>query len=309
MEERAHGIVFHHFHDVKKHPKGQGSISSEQFRKMILLLQKNYNIISANEWFIRSKRQGLGEKDICITFDDNLLCQYEIALPVLEEFDIQAFWFIYSTPLIGIKEKLEIYRYFRSIKFNKINDFYEQFNNVINLSEERQEVEDKLKFFDKNIFLSAYPFHSLEDKIFRYTRDYILGKERYCKVMDKMINNSDINIAEISIKLWNTPANIQYLNDKGHIIGLHSHTHPTALKLLPYSQQLAEYEKNMSILRSIIGKEIFTMSHPCNSYNEDTLKILRNMNVNFGFRSNMEPGYSSSLEFPRRDHALLINEI
>ena len=55
MNDRPHGIMFHHFHDEKKHPKGQGSISSEQFRKMILFLQENYNLISAMEWFEKSK--------------------------------------------------------------------------------------------------------------------------------------------------------------------------------------------------------------------------------------------------------------
>jgi peptidoglycan/xylan/chitin deacetylase (PgdA/CDA1 family) len=127
--------------------------------------------------------------------------------------------------------------------------------------------------------------------------------------MDDMINQSNMNIDEIATRLWNTPPNINYLHNTGHIVGLHSHTHPTELKMMPYSEQLEEYEKNMSILTGIIGNEIFTMSHPCNSYNADTLKILKDMNVNFGFRANMESGYSSSLEYPRLDHALLINKI
>lgn len=309
MNDRPHGIMFHHFHDEKKHPKGQGSISSEQFRKMILFLQGNYNLISAMEWFEKSKNKKLEQKDICITFDDNLLCQYDIALPVLEEFRIKAFWFIYSSPLIGVKENLEIYRFFRNTHFSTINEFYNSFNNFLRQSKEGQEIEDKIKLLDTNLFLSSFPFYTVEDKIFRYTRDQILGKDKYNKFMDEMINQSDMNIDEISLRLWNTQSNIKYLNETGHVIGLHSHTHPTELKMMSYSEQLDEYEKNKTILTSIIGSEIFSMSHPCNSYNDDTLKILQNMNINFGFRANMDLGYSSSLEYPRLDHALLIDKI
>src|ERR1035437_3177355 len=126
---------------------------------MILFLKENYNLISAMEWFEKSKNKNLAQKDICITFDDNLLCQYDIALPVLEEFKIKAFWFIYSSPLIGVKENLEIYRFFRFDKFKTINDYYDSFNEVVKLSEFRQEVEDKLKLLDTNEYLSNFPFY------------------------------------------------------------------------------------------------------------------------------------------------------
>lgn len=309
MNDRPHGIMFHHFHDETKHPIGQGSISREQFRKMILLLKENYNLISAMEWFEKSKNQKLEQKDICITFDDNLLCQYDIALPVLEEFGIKAFWFIYSSPLTGVKENLEIYRFFRSTQFSTINEFYISFNNFLRQTKDWKEIEEKMNLLDTNQYLSSFPFYTVEDKFFRYTRDQILGKERYFNYMDEMINQSEMNIDEISLRLWNTQSNIKYLNETGHVIGLHSHTHPTELKMMSYSEQLDEYEKNKTILESIIGSEIFSMSHPCNSYNDDTLKILQNMNVNFGFRANMDLGYSSSLEYPRLDHALLIDKI
>jgi peptidoglycan/xylan/chitin deacetylase (PgdA/CDA1 family) len=300
--------MFHHFHDDKKHPQGQGSITSEQFRKMILLLQKEYNLISAMEWFEKSKNQKLEHKDICITFDDNLLCQYDIALPVLEEFGIKAFWFIYSSPLFGVKENLEIYRYFRST-YATINEFYNSFNDFLKQSNERQEFEEKIKLLDTDQYLSSFPFYTVEDKIFRYTRDQILGKDRYYKIMDEMIAQSNMNVDEISLHLWNGASAIKYLSDTGHIIGLHSHTHPTAIKMMSYPEQLSEYTNNKIALESIIGSEIFSMSHPCNSYNDDTLKILQSMNVNFGFRANMDSGYSSTLEYPRLDHALLIDKV
>ena len=52
-----------------------------------------------------------------------------------------------------------------------------------------------------------------------------------------------------------------------------------------------------------------TVSHPSNSYNNDTLSILRNLKIEIGFRSNMENHLFSEFEFPREDHANIIKMI
>jgi hypothetical protein len=40
--------------------------------------------------------------------------------------------------------------------------------------------------------------------------------------------------------LWITPEQVRQLHRCGHVIGLHSHTHPTRLNRLPPTQQKAE---------------------------------------------------------------------
>ena len=59
------------------------------------------------------------------------------------------------------------------------------------------------------------------------------------------------------------------------------------------------------------------MSHPCGSYNQDTLKILRGLNIELGFKQIMtiesEKGMkkinNSSLEIARQDHSTIIKEM
>ena len=43
---------------------------------------------------LKSLKGVLSSNDICITFDDTLLSQYEVALPILEKYKIRAFFFI-----------------------------------------------------------------------------------------------------------------------------------------------------------------------------------------------------------------------
>lgn len=301
--------MFHHFHDEDRHIKGQGSINMSQFRSMIVWLKENFNLLSADEWYKNSIENKLQPNDICITFDDNLKCQFDIAVPVLEEFNLKAFWFIYTSPLEGVIERLEIYRYFRFSEFSDVNDFYYNFNSAVETSKYANLVKEKLRSYDATEFLKHFSFYTEEDKIFRFVRDQALGVERYYEIMDLMIERSGMDLEEVGKDLWNNAAQIQYLDETGHIIGLHSHTHPTELKHKSVEGQREEYEKCYSKLSAILEKDIKTMSHPCNSYNADTLEILKSMEVNFGFRSNMEDGFNSTLEYPRLDHALLIDKI
>lgn len=307
--DRPYGIMFHHFYDGKKHPKVQGGISGDDLEQMILWLKKYYNLISADEWYVGSQAGKLTSKDICLTFDDNLLCQYDIALPVLERYKLKAFWFIFTSPLLGVIEKLEIYRYFRTVCFKDVEGFYQNFDEAILHSDFKNIVEGKLKTFIPETYLAEFPFYTRKDRIFRYIRDQILGPTNYNRIMDQMIAVSKVDIETISKKLWNFSENICDLIKKGHVIGLHSHTHPTDLKSLAYAEQLKEYQENLSVLKRITGKEIIAMSHPCNSYNENTLDILKDLGISVGFRSNLERGFTSSLEYPRLDHALLIEAI
>ena len=105
--------------------------------------------------------------------------------------------------------------------------------------------------------------------------------------------NLDKNIKNIFL----TKQNIKKLDKLNHTIGLHSHSHPTRLSELNYNQQFKEYYKNKKILEKIIGtNKIFSMSHPCGSYNENTLNILKKLNIKLGFNSHMSEGNKINAE-------------
>ena len=84
-----HGITFHHFHD-DKHYKGQGSISQKEFERILIYIGVN-RILSPEEWLHKLENKSLKKNDVCLTFDDGLRCQMDIALPVLESHNIKAF--------------------------------------------------------------------------------------------------------------------------------------------------------------------------------------------------------------------------
>ena len=49
------------------------------------------------------------------------------------------------------------------------------------------------------------------------------------------------------------------------------------------------------------------MSHPCGSYNEDTIKVLSNLKIKIGFRANMNvKDVLGKYEIPREDHSNIL---
>lgn len=304
-----HGIMFHHFHDGGIHPVGQGSITAEMLDRMIRWLRRDHHILDAQDWYQRAMHGRLSSQDICITFDDNLLCQHDIALPVLRQHDIQAFWFVYTSPLQGVREKLELYRYFRSTSFGSIDDFYLAFDTAIEHSPYAEKVATGLVGFDPDNYLKSFSFYTRGDRIFRFTRDRLLSVPQYHEVMDLMMEQAGVSVDAIAQKLWNGRRELSHLHELGHVLGLHSHTHPMQMCELSPDEQRQEYSTNLALVSEISGQPVLSMSHPCNSYNEHTLSILRGLGVEFGFRSNMDPGFVSTLEFPRLDHALLARTV
>jgi peptidoglycan/xylan/chitin deacetylase (PgdA/CDA1 family) len=294
--------MFHHFHD-SIHPRGQGSLSPQDFEEMIDWLAKEHQILDADEYLFHLEKNTLKSNQICLSFDDALLCQIDIATPILDNRKIKAFFFVYSSPFCGDPDALEIYRYFRTTEFSDIDDFYNEFFMQAKSSHE-EAYSQALNTYNKNNYLSAYPFYTENDKWFRYLRDETFGKSNYEKIMDQLMLDHQFNKEVASKNLWMSDKNIGDLHNSGHAIGLHSYSHPTTMHNLTGAQQELEYGKDFDHLRSVLNSDPVAMSHPCGNYNDDTLKILRKLRMKIGFRSNSSITHiKSNLEVPRNDHA------
>jgi peptidoglycan/xylan/chitin deacetylase (PgdA/CDA1 family) len=302
------GIMFHHFHG-DSHPVGQGSISADEVADLIEFVGRK-KILDASEWQERAVNGRLLRGDICLSFDDALSCQLDIAMPVLDAYEIKAFWFVYTSPFEGFVQRLEVYRYYRDVSFGDIDAFYASFDQYIQQSSFWLDVKQALRDFNPRYYLSEFPFYSDNDRRFRFIRDKVLGPERYFIIMDAMVIDAGYDTNDLTSRLFLKEEDVNQMYREGHSIGLHSHTHPTNLAGLSASEQLYEYRENIKYLKQVTDGTINCMSHPCNSYNSDTLAILNDLGVDVGFRSNMFPvDNPGKLEYPREDHANLMKEM
>ncbi|MDP3999609.1 MAG: polysaccharide deacetylase family protein [bacterium] len=317
-----HGIMFHHFHGGNYLPS-QGSVSADDFKKILEFVGPK-RILPPAEWLDKLVKKALKPEDLCLTFDDGLLDQIEVALPILESLGLKAFWFVYSGVFSaeggsasdgeGL-ENMELYRVFRTQYFKDLDDFYRLFFQKVSDSEmaslaNSQEITRAVSELRK-----TFPFYSKNDAKFRIFRDKILRKQNYERIMDALLKERGVEKSVLAKNLWMNNRHLKYLAGNGHAVGLHSYSHPTALADLRPEEQLREYQKNYSHLEKVCGKKPTVMSHPCNSYSDDTLRILKQLGIACGFRSNLFPGKSgghlnaSDLEIAREDHANLMRAI
>mgnify|MGYP000017542553 FL=1 len=309
-----HGIMFHHFHDNRKYNKAQGSISKNEFIKIINLIGKK-NIINADIFIKKLKANTLKKNEVCLTFDDGLKCQFDVIHPVLKKLKIKAFFFIYTSIFEKKPDLLEVFRYFRTTYFKKIDDFYKYFFNFC--SSKNIDLSSIIKNEKKAILKKKYifPFYTYNDILFRIIRDKYLKRNQYEKIMINLMKNKNFNYKGTFNKLFLSAKELKELASFGHNIGLHSHTHPTTMSKLPKQKQKFEFTKNNKILTKNIKSKINSMSHPCGSYNLNTKKILNDLDIEIGFRSNMKKSQNSKIinnskfEIAREDHANILNLI
>jgi len=296
-----HGIMFHHFHDRQEHRPSQGSISADDLRGLITFYEKKgAHITGAGKWLGGAVEGTLKPWEVVLTFDDGIACQYDIAVPVLDEMGLTACWFVNGAYADGLDLPLEIFRQFRH--WLGVDAFYEEFFRILKV--------DYSDIYQLGMALLPpnYLASSLEytptDRRFRYFRDIVLGPRNYEEVMWGLIRKAS----------WEVPTNLsinhgqlEELIRAGHIVGMHSYSHPHNMKELPLSDQYREYTQN---LEKIPRCGYLAMSHPSGSYSKATLRILEQLGVQVGFRADMEPvDGRTNLEFPRVDHAMVMKEM
>ena len=297
--------MFHHFWN-DHHPHGQGAMSAEELDLLIGFIGRD-RLLPAHEWHERTRGDRMEGWEACLTFDDGLRCQVDVALPVLEAHGLTAFWFVHTAPLVGEPDKLETYRYYRTTFFDDVLSFYEAFEFAAHGMGHGERLEQARAGFDPNRYLEEFPFYTAQDRWFRFVRDEVLGPDFYQAVMDSMLIDAGLTDASLIPHLWMNESDLRSLDENGHVIGLHSHSHPTRLDRLTSPDQANEYQQNLAVLSGLLGRAPTAMSHPCNAYTSDTLAILERLGVDLGFRSNMAPVTTRSRwEMPREDHANLL---
>ena len=306
--EKPHGLMFHRFHAYGTRPKSQGSLSEKEFDQII----KGVNverIITPEEWLYKVKSNTLQASDLCVTFDDGLRSQIRFALPILDKYGIKAFWFIFSSVFSGDVDLNEINNIFITSYFESFDKFYFEFESKSKIS---KDIFDSNKFtkYHRSLMM-MFPFYSENDVKYRYVRNYVMDSSTFSSVMKNMMQNAGTSILEIANNVWLNNEDLTFLNNTGHCIGLHSYNHPFVLADLSVKDQQSEYVKNFEHISSQIQGKIECMSHPLNSYSEDTISILQDLGIICGFRSNMkkltkmETKYIFNLQIPREDSSIL----
>jgi peptidoglycan/xylan/chitin deacetylase (PgdA/CDA1 family) len=280
---RSQGIHFRYFHGAA-HATRRDSCDERELLELIDATRP----LHADEWLNRAIAGRLGSDDCCLTFDGNLRCQRDIAVPVLRRAGLRAFWFVSTGTLAGTRDHLEIDRLFEATCFNAAEKFHDAFHNAL---------EESSNWALAGTLLEEQCFTTLDRRRrHEFVRDVILGVAQYRELMDQMFAAAGFDAIKASKNLWMTDDDIVALHRDGHVLGLHSHTGPRKLADLNEDAQREEYFENYAYLHNLLDQRPICMSHPEGSYNQITLEILGELGIQVGFGTS---GGASELEYPR----------
>ncbi len=299
--------MFHRFRPGDATTAWQGALSSEDFERILLHVGIG-SILAPDEWLSRLGEGRLCDQDICITFDDGLRCQVDHALPVLERYGLQAFWFVYSCVFSGRPVRSEVYSYVAG-----------EAGGMAALSEEflSRCAPDMLTQLNSSSYAAyaalmreAAPFYTLSDVQFRFLRNQTENRAIFEGLMDCILTERGVDVEEVARGLWLDDADLRELTRRGHQVGLHSYDHPYDIAQLSRQEQQDQYERNYTHIATVTGHRPRCMSHPLNSYSGDSLTVLTDLGIQCGFRANLlapagKEVNASCLELAREDSANL----
>ena len=222
-------------------------LTPNEFKRQLILLKNQGNFVHPNDLvsnlnaILESK-----ENNLFITFDDGLKEQFDLALPILDELNIPAVFFVNS---INLEEK----------KVSTVHKIH-LLRSIISSSE----------FLDKFIDI---PFSQLEKKkaqeIYRYDDEksaalkYILNFKLDFKQQEQIVNKLfDLNFDENTAldSLYMTKQNLIELANKGYL-GSHTHSH-YPLGLLDVHTIKTELERTKNYLNELTNSDINIVSYP-----------------------------------------------
>ena len=306
-----HGIMFHRFKNSEIKDSGYGALSAKDLHKLIKFVGKE-RILNPNQWINKIKKKNLGNQDLCLTFDDGLKSQFKIALPVLNKYNIKAFWFVHSNTSKKNYDKSEIFSILIVKKFKKYENFNKKFLEYIKIDEKVFNSKNFRSYYEteKNL----YKFFSKNEIKYKYLRDIYFEKSKFENLMENFFENYGLKINNFYKNTWMSKNDLKKLNKEGHLIGMHSFSHPFRMSALTSKKQFNEYYKNFRHLKSITKQKPISMSHPLDSYNKTSLIILKKLGILCGFRSHTKTNKRkkinpTQLELAREDPSNILRLI
>jgi len=300
--------MFHRFRASADAGDAQGSLTPEEF-EMILLDVGLKNILSPAEWMERLDNGGLQYRHVCITFDDGLKCQADYALPILQKFDLRAFWFIYSCVFEGQPVRGEIYSHVLG-RIGALSSLLGEFTKRCPPSMLALLRTPEFDGYAARMHEGA-PFYSAEDIEYRFLRNRADQRACFEQLMDTILREHGFDLDELARQLWMTNADLEMLTKAEHHVGLHSYDHPYVIADLTLEEQRVQYGRNFAHIAAVTGRAPQAVSHPLNSYNQDSLAVLQELGIRVGFRANLSPAprggvNTGPLELAREDAADLL---
>ncbi|OHT44602.1 hypothetical protein B0A71_11970 [Flavobacterium tructae] len=222
-------------------------MNPNEFRRQLLLLKNQGNFVHPND-LVSDLNTILESEDnnLLITFDDGLKEQFDLALPILDELNISAVFFVNS---INSEEKkvTTVHKIHLLRSIISSSEFLDKFNDVPFSQSEKQNAQ------------SIYRYDDEKSAVLKYILNFKLDFREQEQIVNSLF---DLYFEEATIfeSLYMTDQNLKELAHKGYL-GSHTHSH-YPLGLLDRETIKKELEKTKTYLDTLTHSNIKIVSYP-----------------------------------------------
>jgi peptidoglycan/xylan/chitin deacetylase (PgdA/CDA1 family) len=222
-------------------------MTPNEFRRQLLLLKNQGNFVHPND-LVSDLNTILESEDnnLLITFDDGLKEQFDLALPILDELNISAVFFVNS---INSEEKkvTTVHKIHLLRSIISSSEFLDKFNDVPFSQSEKRNAQ------------SIYRYDDEKSAVLKYILNFKLDFREQEQIVNRLF---DLYFEEATIfeSLYMTDQNLKELAHKGYL-GSHTHSH-YPLGLLDRETIKKELEKTKTYLDTLTHSNIKIVSYP-----------------------------------------------
>jgi len=274
------GVMYHYVREQRDDLPYFTYLHINAFERQLDYFVENHRI-ATQEAFENALTTGIPLKNtIILTFDDGLADHYHYVLPALAKRDLWGIFYVPTKPYVEAK-LLDVHRIHYLLGClggeHLLNMIEPRIQDDMILKERRQ-------IFESNTYRKQNN-HQAVTQVKRLF-NYFLKSECKTLVLDSIMREVVADEAALTKQFYLTQEQIEKMITDGLAIGCHAHSH-TLLSNLSDHQQAVEIQQSTEILRTLTKDKLspgFCFPYGGKqSYNETTLKLLRDHDYIYGF--------------------------
>ena len=288
-------IMYHYVRPYNNELNGNLKyLTVDQFNRQLDYFQKEHGFLSPEE-FRNNFEKKIDSNKVILTFDDGLLDHYKYVFPILKERGLKGLFFVPSS----------IFQNNSILNVHKIHYLLSKFNSKKIYEDTLLLIKDlkiKLKH-DSESEAYKYSVHEQFELKVKRLFNYNLNHKDSNQITDDLFKKYNIS-KDVSKQIYLNKNQLTEMFDDGQIVGSHTITHQI-LSTLDKKNQIHEIEESFIALSDFYSSNFKIISYPFGykfTYDKNTLEILENQKVNYGFIfDNEESQEFKSHEISRED--------
>ena len=266
-------IMYHYVRPDSDTYPNFNSLSVDIFKKQLDFFEKRYGFLSKDEYQTAIK-EGKNPKGAVLTFDDGFRDHVDYVLPELRK---RGLWGVFYIPT-GVYQKNEL------LGVHRVHYLKGKYGSKLILNEALKIIDDSMldhntiSDFDKEIYTGLN--YKEDERQLRRLLNYYVSYEYRDEILNNLMKKF-FNEKELFKEVYLPVDDIKNLVQNGNIVGSHTVSHKV-LSRLSYQDQYNEIRNSFDFIHSVIMQDYKSFCYPYgyrSSYNNDTLKILSELNV------------------------------